>query len=151
MKTLSTFLSFLTVALLAAFFSCKKNDPTPNSVDGLLTYRGWQILSFSSEGVPLGLEKYNEDDYFVFYANGTYAFVTGEDEMPLRKNSLSGAVPEKQSNSFSSTWALSGDHTILTLMEPHRSGRRTDGSLKEVVHYKIGIAKDKLVLTEIEG
>ncbi|PGH37565.1 MAG: hypothetical protein CRN43_20425 [Candidatus Nephrothrix sp. EaCA] len=150
MKTLSTFLSFLTVASLAAFFSCKKNDPTPNSVDGLLTYRGWQILSASAEGIPHSLEPYYENDYFVFYANGTYAIITGEDEIPLGKYSLSGAVPEKQSN-YAATWALSGDHTILTLIDPNRSGTRTDGTRKEIVHYKIGIAKDKLVLTEIEG
>src|SRR6218665_2489847 len=78
MKTLSTFLSFLTVASLAVFFSCKKNDPTPNSVDGLLTYRAWQISSWSSSGSPDNIEEYEKDDYWIYYANGTCASITGE-------------------------------------------------------------------------
>src|SRR6218665_333971 len=47
MKTPITFLFFLTVALLAAFSSCKKKDepaPAP-SVDELLTSKAWQITS----------------------------------------------------------------------------------------------------------
>src|SRR6218665_3201425 len=139
MKTLSTFLSFLTVASLAVFFSCKKNDPTPNSVDGLLTYRAWQISSESSSGSPRNIQGYEADDYTVYYANGTYAVITGKDEIPLPKNSPSNAKPEKQHNS-AGTWALSGDHTILT-----RNSGRGDGT-----HYKIGVAKDKLVLTRID-
>src|SRR6218665_2953978 len=135
MKTLSTFLSFLTVASLAVFFSCKKNDPTPNSVDGLLTYKAWQISSSSSGGSPDNYEEYEKDDYWVYYANGTCAFITGEDEIPLTKSSLPNAVPTKQTN-IVGTWALSGDHTILT---------------RNRTHYKIGVAKDKLVLTGIDA
>src|SRR6218665_125935 len=87
MKTLSTFLSFLTVASLAVFFSCKKNDPTPNSVDGLLTYTAWQISSWAASGAPGNIEEKEKGYYLIYYANGSCCSITGEGEIPIPENS----------------------------------------------------------------
>src|SRR6218665_1422600 len=149
MKTPGTFLFFLTVALLAALSSCKKKDDPapvaesapaiPTSVDGLLTYKAWQITSRYNRA-DHDLKVYEENDYWVFYPNGGCAIITGEDVMvgdvvdtktpPIRK------IPKKQTNT-ASTWTLSGDSkTLITSL--------VDGGNSEIT-----ITKDKLVLTRI--
>src|SRR6218665_1527146 len=140
MKTLSAFFFLLMVSSLVAFFSCKKkDDPAPTSVDGLLTYKAWQLTSIFYDGDQT-LEKYQEDDYFVFYSNGTCVFITGESQerdSSLTKKVPPKKIPNKQINGVS-TWALSGDHkTLITGLLGGSS--------------QITITKDKLVLTKITG
>src|SRR6218665_4087728 len=141
MKTLRAFLFLLMLTSLVAFVSCKKKgDPTPSSVDGLLTYKAWQMTSESSGGDQT-LKKYEEDDYWVFYSNGTCAVITGEtvqgtDTIPTKKDPAKYR-PSKQINAVS-TWALSGDHQ--TLITPLVGGSS-----------QISITRDKLVLTRITG
>src|SRR6218665_3085872 len=82
-KALNALVFFLTITSLVALFSCKKKEEPAPTVEGLLTGKAWQLTSSSRSNVALqGIEKYQEDDYLVYYSNGACAFITGEDQTP---------------------------------------------------------------------
>ncbi|PGH38392.1 MAG: hypothetical protein CRN43_15410, partial [Candidatus Nephrothrix sp. EaCA] len=122
-----------------ALFSCKKKEEPAPTVEGLLTGKAWQLTSSShSNGALQGIEKYQEDDYLVFYPNGTCAFITGEDQTPDSTSTMANPevkIPKKQTDK-ASTWVLSDDNKIL--LTP----------LLGLGNSQIVITNDKLVLTQ---
>src|SRR6218665_3170275 len=118
-KALNALVFFLTITSLVALFSCKKKEEPAPTVEGLLTGKAWQLTSSShSNGALQGIEKYQEDDYLVFYSNGTCAFITGEDQTPDSTSTMANPevkIPEKQTDK-ASTWLLSDDNKIFTTL-----------------------------------